>query len=73
MNYSRLNGRLHKLEQQAFAPVDYAHIPAAQRQARIRALLLKHGVPPDAVDTTRIRLCGMSPAERQAWIKETRS
>ena len=73
MNYSRLNGRLHKLEQQAFAPVDYRHMPAAQRQARIRVLLIEHGVPPDAVDATYTRLLGMSPAERQAWIEENRS
>ena len=73
MNLSKLNGRLHALQQQACAPVDYTHMPAAQRQARIRALLIKHGVAPDAVDATATRLLGMSPAERQAWIEETRS
>ena len=73
MTLHQLNGRLHKLEQQAFAPVDSTHMPAAQRQARIRALLIKHGVQPDEADTTCIRLLGMSPAERKAWIEETRS
>lgn len=69
MHY-RLNGRLAKLEQQTVVAVDYAHMPAAQRQARIAALLRKHGVSADTVDATRTRLQGMSTAERQAWLKK---
>lgn len=69
MTYLRLNGRLAKLEQQTTGPVDYTHMPAAQRRERIRELLLKRGVPADAVDTTRTRLQSMTVVERQAWLK----
>ena len=69
MTLHQLNGRVVKLEQHAAQPVDYACIPAAQRQARIEALLRKKGIAPDDVAATRVHLLAMSPAERVAWVK----
>lgn len=69
MTIHQLNGRVSKLEQHAFQAADYTRLPAAQRQERIEALLLKRGVAPEDVQATRLRLVAMSPAERSAWVK----
>jgi len=69
MGTQRLTARLAKLEQQTTGPVDYTHMPAAARRARVDALLLRHGVPAHQVDATRRRLQSMSTVERQAWLK----
>lgn len=69
MTLYQLNGRVAKLEQHAVHPVDYTSIPAAQRQARIEALLRKKGIAPEDVAATRVHLLAMSPAERAAWVQ----